>query len=57
MSAVNSVKGATYRITVQNPDGVEKGVRSVTVNGRPCERGLVPVMPQGSENTVTVVMG
>lgn len=55
--AVRVWRGATYRITVQNPDGVEKGVRSVTVNGRPCERGLVPVMPQGSENTVTVVMG
>lgn len=55
--AVRVWRGAVYRITVQNPCGVEKGIASVAVNGRPCGSGLIPVMPRGSENTVTVVMG
>lgn len=49
-------RGATYRITVENPHGVEKGVRSLTCNGKPCD-ALIPIMPSGSDNEVTVVMG
>ena len=49
-------RGATYHITVENPDGVEKGVKSVTCNGVDCER-LVPILPSGSVNEVRVVMG
>lgn len=49
-------KGATYHITVTNLDGVEKGVRSVTCNGQPCE-GLIPAQPAGSVNEVLVTMG
>ena len=55
--AVRVWRGAVYHITVQNPCGVEKGIASVSVNGRPCGSGLIPIMPRGSENTVTVVMG
>ncbi len=49
-------RGANYRIVVENPSGVEKGVKSITLNGVPCE-GLVPVRPAGSDNLVHVVMG
>ena len=49
-------RGAEYRITVENPDRVEKGVASVTCNGRAVD-GLIPVRPEGSVNEVTVVMG
>jgi N,N'-diacetylchitobiose phosphorylase len=49
-------RGATYTITVQNPKGVQKGVRSVTLNGQ-LVSGLIPAQPEGSVNAVVVVMG
>ncbi|MBP6803225.1 MAG: N,N'-diacetylchitobiose phosphorylase [Chloroflexi bacterium] len=49
-------RGATFHITVQNPDGVEKGVRSVTLNGEPVH-GPIPPQPAGSLHEVVVVMG
>ena len=48
-------RGAEYRIHVENPRGVEKGVACVTVNGTPVD--AVPVMPAGSVNEVSVIMG
>jgi N,N'-diacetylchitobiose phosphorylase len=49
-------RGATYEIEVQNPNGVEKGVKSVTLNGAPVSG---PIAPQsaGSTNAVVVLMG
>ena len=48
-------RGAEYRIHVTNPKGVEKGVASITVNGRQVDK--VSVMPLGSVNEVAVIMG
>ncbi len=50
-------RGATYDITVENPDGAEKGVRAVTLDGRPVEGNLLPVQPAGSRVSVQVLMG
>ena len=36
-SAVRTFRGARYRISVSNPEGVEKGVRKITVDGREIE--------------------
>jgi N,N'-diacetylchitobiose phosphorylase len=49
-------RGATYHIAVKHPSGVEKGVASMTLNGKPvcC---AVPVQPAGTVNTIDVVMG
>jgi N,N'-diacetylchitobiose phosphorylase len=47
---------ATYEIEVQNPKSVEKGVGSVTLNGKPIN-GPIPPQPAGSTNAVVVVMG
>ena len=47
---------ATYNIRIQNPDGVEKGVKSVTVNGKPVTMPI-PAQPAGSVNEVVVRMG
>ena len=49
-------RGATYHIAVKNPSGVEKGVKSVTLNGQKvcC---AVPVQAPGTVNTIEVVMG
>jgi N,N'-diacetylchitobiose phosphorylase len=49
-------RGATYRIRVQNPSGVSKGVKSVTVNGKAVS-GSIPVQVKGTVNDVVVVMG
>ncbi len=49
-------RGATFNITVQNPKGVEKGVRSVTLNSKPVT-GPIPPQAAGSVNKVVVVMG
>lgn len=49
-------RDATYRINVQNPSGVQKGVKSVTLNGKPVT-GLIPPQPRGTLNDVIVMMG
>ena len=49
-------RGATYHITVNNPGGVQKGVKSVTLNGKAVEGAITP-QATGSVNEVVVVMG
>ena len=54
-SAVRKWRGATYNITVLNPDAVMKGVKEIKVNGE-----IVPeikVLPQGTVNEIEVVLG
>ena len=50
-------RGALYEITVSNPEGVEKGVRSVTLDGCPVEGNVLPVQPAGKRVSVLVRMG
>ncbi|MCF0138274.1 MAG: glycosyl transferase [Oscillospiraceae bacterium] len=54
-TAERRFRGTLYHITVENPHGVEKGVKSMTVNGRPVPVG--PVAPEDGELFVTVTMG
>jgi N,N'-diacetylchitobiose phosphorylase len=49
-------RGAMYNITVENPDGIQKGVRTVYLNGN-LIRGIIPVQPAGSTNEVRILMG
>ena len=49
-------RGASYAITVENPDHASKGVRSITVNGQSVT-GEVPIQLPGTSNTVRVVLG
>lgn len=48
-------RGVLYRIEVQNPDGVMKGVRELYVDGKTAKR--IPVYEKGSTHVITVVMG
>ncbi len=50
-------RGAEYRITVENPNGVQKGVKHVTVDGQAIEGNVLPVAKAGSVCEVRVVMG
>jgi N,N'-diacetylchitobiose phosphorylase len=49
-------RDATYQITVKNPQGVQKGVRSICLNGKFVEVPIPP-QPKGSFNQVIVEMG
>ena len=50
-------RGATYHIHVQNPNGVSKGVASLTVNGQPVKGNAIPIQPPGSDNDVVATLG
>ena len=48
-------RGAVYEIHVLNPDGVEKGVRSILLDGE--ETDMIPALPAGGSCRVDVIMG
>ncbi len=50
-------RGATYNISVKNPSNVEKGVKSMTVNGKSVDGCIVPIEDGAKEYNVEVVMG
>jgi cellobiose phosphorylase len=56
-SITRKFRGKTVRINVENPDGVEKGVRRVLLNGKELKGNLLPAADLREENDVTVVMG
>ena len=49
-------RGATFDIRVKNPNQVNKGVKEITINGKP-HQGPIPSMPVGSTNLIEVIMG
>jgi cyclic beta-1,2-glucan synthetase len=49
--------GTTYRVTVENPHGCEHGPATVELDGRPVDDARVPLLRDGAEHTVRVVMG
>ena len=54
---VRPFRGATYRITVRNPDGIQRGVKSIRVDGRKVKGGLVPIFTDAEEHRVRVRIG
>ena len=50
-------RGATYVIRVENPDGVQKGLRALYADGEPLTGALLPAAPAGATVQVTAVMG
>lgn len=53
---VRKWRGATYKIKIKNPKGIENGVQSITLNGKQID-GPVPIQKAGSFNKVEVIMG
>ena len=49
-------RGATYEITVKNPDHVCHGIKSVTVDGKAVDSNVIPVFENGTHK-VEVVLG
>ncbi|MBD0850873.1 GH36-type glycosyl hydrolase domain-containing protein [Maribacter arenosus] len=50
-------RGATYKIEVQNPDHVSKGVKRILVNGKEIPSNTVPILEKGKAHSVQVIMG
>ncbi|MEM2981290.1 MAG: glycosyl transferase, partial [Thermoproteota archaeon] len=50
-------RGATYVIDVKNEEHVCRGVKQVTVDGKPIEGNVLPVFNDGATHHVTVIMG
>jgi cellobiose phosphorylase len=55
-TASRQYRGATYDITVSNPDHVCKGIKSVTVDGKAIDGNVLPTFADGTHK-VEVVMG
>jgi cellobiose phosphorylase len=47
----------TYNIKVTNPDGVEKGIKSITVDGQSVEGCVIPYVKGKEKYDVLVTMG
>jgi cellobiose phosphorylase len=54
--AIVKTEGAEFRITVENPDHVSSGVRSIEVNGATIE-GDIPAVGMTGAHVVRVVLG
>ena len=50
-------RGATYRISVNNPHGKTKGISGITVNGKTVTGNLIPEAPAGGIVDVEAVLG
>jgi cellobiose phosphorylase len=50
-------RGSTYYITVRNPEGVSKGVKSLTMDNRRLQSNLIPPDKGGEEHHVEAIMG
>lgn len=49
-------RGATYKINIDNPKNVSKGVHSVIVDGKKINSNKIPILEKG-EHVVNVIMG
>ncbi len=50
-------RGIIYNIVVKNPDGVNKGVKKVFVDGKEIKGNLIPIFKDKKECNVEVIMG
>ena len=49
-------RGATYEITVKNPDGISKGANSLVVDGESIDGNVIPVAAAGSTVCVDLTL-
>jgi cellobiose phosphorylase len=57
LTATRKFRNATYDIKVSNPDHINKGIKSVTVDGNAIEGNVLPVFGDGQTHNVEIVMG
>ena len=56
-TAKRDFRGVTYHIQVKNPNGVQKGVKVLTVDGVIADGNMIRFDPSKKEVTVEVIMG
>ena len=56
-TAKRDFRGVTYHILVKNPNGVQKGVKFLTIDGAIVDGNMIPFDPSKKEVTVEVIMG
>jgi len=49
--------GTSYAIEVKNPEGVNRGVRTITLDGKPLDGEAIPLVDDGGQHQVEVVLG
>lgn len=49
-------RGATYRITIRNPHGLQGGRVELTLDGKPIEGTLLPISSEGKTHTVVATL-
>jgi cyclic beta-1,2-glucan synthetase len=49
--------GTPYLVRVENPDGVNRGVRQIVLNGNSLPDNRIPLIDDGQQHEVRVVMG
>jgi cellobiose phosphorylase len=50
-------RGVKYHITVKNPDGISKGIKRLSVNGKSVKGNLIPYKKENEEVKVIVTLG
>jgi len=50
-------RGKNFNIEVKNDTGVQKGVKKLTLNGKPIEGNLIPTDKMKKDNVILVEMG
>jgi cellobiose phosphorylase len=56
-TVIRKFRTSTYKITINNPNNVNKGVKSLTLNGKLIGFNLLPDLNDGKEHTVVVELG
>ena len=56
-SLTRKFREGTYHIQVKNPDHVEKGIKSILVDGKPVDGCIIPYEKGKTDYQVTVTMG
>jgi len=46
-----------YRIAIENPERQQRGVQSATFDGAPVDAGAIPLLDDGKEHEVVIVVG
>ena len=50
-------RGTRYHVAIENPEGRQTGVKSVTLDGKLLKGNLLPILEAGSSHEVRVLMG
>jgi cellobiose phosphorylase len=56
-TVIRKFRTSTYKITINNPNNVNKGVKSLTLDGKLIGFNLLPDLNDGKEHTVVVELG